>query len=194
MKKRQWRASVPAACIIAVLGLAACEPGGFPDVGDQVFAPGIDYSADGVDGAEVGHRLLAAGEYELALKAFNREALERGALDTEILAGLGAANLGLRRLGQAETLLRRAAANPDAQASDLNNLAVVLMETGQIEEAQQYFQRAFALANGQSDSIRDNLRLALAKTEKSATDVLQNTEDFELVRRGRSEFTVKPLP
>ena len=29
------------------------------------------------------------------------------------------------------------------------------------------FRKAYALDNGESDSIRDNLRLALAKTEKS---------------------------
>ena len=55
----------------------------------------------------VGHRLIAAGEYELAIKAFSRAALEHG-LTAEILSGLGSANLGLGRLGQAERCLRDA--------------------------------------------------------------------------------------
>ena len=138
--------------------------------------------------------MLASGEYELAIKAFNRAAVDRGEIDGEILSGLGAANLGLGRLGQAEKMMRRAIAKPDVQPSDLNNLGVVLMETGRSAEAAQYFQRAFALSNGEDIAIRDNLRLALAKSENSATQVAQKSTDFTLVRRSRSEFTIGPSP
>ena len=134
------------------------------------MAPGVDLRAaarqDSSDAVEAGHRLIAAGEYELALRAFNRAALGRGTLDAEILSGLGTANLGLGRLGQAEELLRRAVRDDAAQPVDYNNLGVLLMEQGKTGEALQYFRRAFALSNGENIAIRDNLRLALAKTEK----------------------------
>ncbi|MEM8539137.1 MAG: tetratricopeptide repeat protein, partial [Pseudomonadota bacterium] len=175
--------------------LAACTAGGFSTPENPVFAPGVDYSADAVDGVEVGNRLLAAGQFELAIKSFNRAALDRGGIDTEILAGLGTANLGLGRLAQAENLLRRAVENDDAQPSDLNNLGVVLMEAGKTAEAEQYFRRAFALDNGESAAIQDNLRLALANSEISATNNAQaNNNDYALVRRSRSEFTIQSSP
>ncbi|MFK7867678.1 MAG: tetratricopeptide repeat protein [Roseobacter sp.] len=174
---------------------AGCSPtGGVALSEDQIFAPGLDTEAEAVDGAEVGHRLLAAGEYELAISAFNRAALERGAIDGEILAGLGAANLGLGRLNQAEGQLRRAVADPTAQPEDWNNLGVLLMETGRTQEAVGIFRKAFGLSNGANIAIRDNLRLALAKLENSATLGLENNNEYKLVRRGTSEFVIKPAP
>ncbi|GFE51505.1 hypothetical protein So717_32580 [Roseobacter cerasinus] len=159
----------------------------------QLDAPGVDRTAEAVDGVEVGHRLIAAGEYELALKSFSRAALERGAVDAEILSGLGSANLGLGRLGQAERLLRRAIAREDARPEDWNNLGVVLMEAGKPVEAEQIFKRAFALDNGESIAIRDNLRLALAKSENSGTNTPE-TDTYKLVRRGSSDFLIRQAP
>ncbi len=195
-----WRRALKRATFtIASFGLAACEPtGGFSTSGEQVFAPGVDLRAEareeGADPVEVGHRLLAAGQYELAIRAFNRAALARGKLDAEILSGLGTANLGLGRLGQSEELLRRAVDQDDAQPVDYNNLAVVLMERGNITEATQYFKRAFALSNGENIEIRDNLRLALAKSENSATNEVQEQSDYKLVRRGNSQFVIRQAP
>ncbi|WP_300016026.1 tetratricopeptide repeat protein [uncultured Roseobacter sp.] len=193
MTSRLTWAPWPAALLIAGLGLAACNTGGSSVPEGQIDAPGVDLNADAVDGIEVGHRLIAAGEYELAIRSFNRAALDRGKIDAEILAGLGSANLGLGRLGQAETLLRRAIASEGAQPEDWNNLGVVLMEAGKTVEAEQIFKRAFALDNGESVAIRDNLRLALAKSENSATTALQ-TDDYKLVRRGSSDFLIRPTP
>ncbi|NNE51003.1 MAG: tetratricopeptide repeat protein [Sulfitobacter sp.] len=173
----------------ALIGLAACSPGGFSASGDQVYAPGVDLSADAVDGVEVGHRLVAAGQFELAIKSFNRAALGKGGVDVEILSGLGTANLGLGRLGQAETLLRRAVKEEGSQPSDWNNLGVVLMERGKTAEAEQIFKKAYALDNGQSDAIRDNLRLALAKSENSAIAEPEEAE-YKLVRRGGGNYLI----
>ncbi|MDW3222589.1 MAG: tetratricopeptide repeat protein [Paracoccaceae bacterium] len=197
MINRLLRAVAPAAIIAGIFSLAACTE--TSDLGDQdlppgqVDAPGVDLAADAVDGVTVGHRLIAAGEYELAIKAFNRAALDRGKIDAEILSGLGSANLGLGRLGQAETLLRRAIATEGAQPEDWNNLGVVLMEMGKTAEAAQIFRRAFALDNGESVAIRDNLRLALAKIENPAT-VTTETDDYKLVRRGDSDFLIRQSP
>lgn len=193
MITRFRRASRVAAVLVASLGLAACSTGGTPVPDGQIDAPGVDLKGDAVDGVEVGHRLIAAGEFELAIKSFNRAALDRGKVDVEILAGLGSANLGLGRLGQAERQLRRAISMEGAQPEDWNNLGVVLMEAGKTVEAEQIFKRAFALDNGESVAIRDNLRLALAKSQNSATTTLQ-TDDYKLVRRGSRDFVIRPTP
>ena len=98
--------SATKAALLAALmafGLASCSPGGLSSSQDGVYAPGIDTRKEAVNGIDVGHRLIAAGEYELAIKAFTRAALDQG-MDAEILSGLGTANLGLGRLGQAETV------------------------------------------------------------------------------------------
>ena len=174
------------------LGLAACSTGGFSAAGDQVYAPGVNQRAKAEDGVEVGHRLIAAGQFELAIRSFNRAALANG-MDGEILSGLGSANLGLGRLGQAEQLLRRAVKEDADQPEVWNNLGVVLMERGKTVEAEQIFKRAYALDNGESDAIRDNLRLALAKSENSG-NVTVDDDTYKLVRRGRGDYLISQTP
>ena len=50
--------------------LTACTGGdAFEPFGDQVYAPSVSGASD-LDGLLVGHRLMAAGEYELALRAY----------------------------------------------------------------------------------------------------------------------------
>lgn len=147
---------------------------------------------EAVDGLEVGHRLMAAGEYELALRAYLRAVGTRGA-DVDVLSALGSANLRLGRLGQAETLLRRALEEDQTFVPALNNLGVVLMERNQPGEARRLFQNAFALDSGESEVIRENLRRALAKTEPSRYDAPQNNA-FELVRRGSGRYLLLQAP
>ena len=158
---------------------------------ESPFAPGVAKRGEAVDAMLVGHRLVAAGEYELAIDSFSRAALEHG-LTAEVLAGLGSANLGLGRLGTAEKLLRDAIEKDERYAEAWNNLGVVLMEKGEIAEAEQVFRRAYALDNGESDSIRDNLRLTLAKTEISDYDEEQEQE-YKVVRQGSSEYLIRSI-
>ncbi len=73
---------------------------------------------------------MAAGEYELALKAYLRAASEDG-VNADVLSAIGSANLKLGRLGQAEQILRRALEMDPTFVPALNNLGVVLMERGQ---------------------------------------------------------------
>lgn len=166
--------------------LAACDSGGLGRSSDGVFAPGIAGQSR-QDGLIVGHRLMAAGEYELALNSFNRAVIQQG-LNVDTMSAIGSANLELGRLGQAERWLRRAVEEDPTFPPAWNNLGVVLMERGQIAEASEVFRRAFAADNGNSDEIRNNLRLALAKLENSSDSDEQENQNFNLIRRGDGDF------
>lgn len=174
--------------VTALAVLTACGPGGFAPVGDRVFAPGVAGESD-IDGLLVGHRLMAAGEYDLALQAYLRAAGQQG-LNVDTLSALGSANLKLGRLNQAEDLLRRAVEEDPEFAAAWNNLGVILMERGKTAEASQVFRRAFATDNGNSDQIRDNLRLALAQIGNPSYTETQENEPFQLVRRGSGDYVI----
>lgn len=181
-----WRV---AAILTTVFGLAGClaEP-----EATGPFAPGPAPGATAENDLLVAHRLMDAGEYELAQRAYSRAAVNQG-MTAEVLAGLGSANLALGRLGTAERLLRDAIEQPDATPEIWNNLGVVLVEKRLYPEAEQILRRAYALDNGESDAIRDNLRLALAKSQISDYDPTIE-QDFKLVRRGSSEYLVRKIP
>ena len=119
--------------------------------------------------------------------------VERALKGVNVLSALGSANLKLGRLGQAEDLLRRAVKEDEEFAPAWNNLGVVLMESGQLGEAERVFHTAFALDNGASPQIRENLRLALAKLENPGYDTENNTT-FALVRRGGGEYRLLATP
>ena len=159
---------------------------------DGPYAPGIAPEGEAVDGLTVGHRLMRAGEYDLALEAFRRAAAQDG-ITPEIRAALGSANLALGRLGQAEDMLREATKSEAAIPETWNNLGVVLMERGKTAESAQVFRHAYALDNGESDAIRDNLRLALAKLENSGYDT-KKEQDYKLVQRGGGDYLIRSIP
>ena len=163
--------------------LTACEQtGGLEQSGDSPFAPTTDAgSTDFVDGLTVGHRLMASGEYELAMRAYFRAAAKDG-VNVDVLSAIGSANLQLGRLNQAEQILRRATELDETFPPAWNNLGVVLMEKGEFGEASRVFRIAFALDNGESAEIRDNLRLALAKLGDPTYS--EQESEFRLVRRG----------
>lgn len=168
--------------------LAACQLTGGNGISGKngPYAPGLAESGEAVDGLTVGHRLMAAGEYELALKAYYRAGSQHG-LDVDVLSAIGSANLKLGRLGQAEQILRRAIETDETFVPAWNNLGVILMEKGEYAEASRTFQTAYALDSGQSDKIRDNLRLALAKIENPTYDD-EAEQELSLVRRGPGEY------
>lgn len=181
------------ALVFCILSLAACSQGGLSASKDSPYAPSRDTRAQSENGVLVGHRLMDAEEYELAIRAYSRAAIGQG-ITSEILTGIGSANLALGRLGQAETTLRDAVDADKTRPEAWNNLGVVLMERGKIAEAAQIFKQAFALDNGESDAIRDNLRLALAKMENPAYDDPQLKEEFKLVRRGSNDYLLQKTP
>ncbi len=168
--------------------MAACQStGSLSPNASKRNAPFVaDRNGTGIDGLLVGHRLLESGEYDLALRAYLRAAAEQG-VNADVLSALGSANLHLGRLGQAEALLRQAVKLDQTFVPALNNLGVVLMERGKTGEARVVFQQAFAEDSGQTDSIRENLKLAIAKSEKTIYADQEETPKFKLVRRGSSE-------
>lgn len=177
----------------AIFGLlAACGPQGLSSERGSPYAPALRANADTVDGLIVGHRLMEAGEYELALKAYYRAASRQGAT-VDILSAIGSANLRLGRLGQAERMLNQALELDETFVPAWNNLGVVLMEQGKAPEAAEVFKRAFALDSGQSDEIRENLLLALANSKKPGY-VEPNNKNFKLVRRGTGEYLLLATP
>ena len=179
--------------LLLPLTVGACTGGlgAFQDPATRNAPFSADGKAEGVDGLLVGHRLMEAGEYELALKAYLRAASEQG-INVDVLSALGSANLQLDRLGQAEQLLRRAVEMDPTFVPALNNLGVVLMNAGKPGEARLVFQQAYAQDSGQTDSIRENLRLSIAQSEAAVYGDTQPTEEpqFTLVRRGQGEYVL----
>ncbi|MGB8814299.1 MAG: tetratricopeptide repeat protein [Paracoccaceae bacterium] len=182
------RAAIPT---LAFCLLAACQSTGglSPDQVTRNAPLPADARGDGVDGLLVGHRLMEAGEFELALRAYLRAAAEQG-VNVDVLSALGSANLALDRLGQAEQLLRRAVEADPSFVPAQNNLGVVLMERGKTGEARVVFQQAFALDSGQTDSIRENLLLAIALSENSGYTEVDEEHNFSLVRRGQGQYVL----
>ena len=170
---------------LLIAALSACSA----DLARENRVPGTTSRGQGEDGLIVGHRLMAAGEHDLALRAYLRAAAEEG-INVDTLSALGSANLALGRLGQAEQLLRRALEADPTSVPALNNLGVVLMERERPGEARVIFQQAFALDSGQSDSIRQNLRLAIAETEGKTYDAPEEPPAFSLVRREKGKYVL----
>jgi tetratricopeptide (TPR) repeat protein len=143
---------------------------------------------EAVDGLIVGHRLMAAGEYELALRAYTRAASEQG-INADVLSALGSANLKLGRLGQAKKLLQVAVEKDEKFVPAWNNLGIVLSSEGNLLEAKRVFQLAYGLDNGDSEEIRTNLTKIIAKIENTGyTTANNNNNDFDLVRRGNGKY------
>ncbi len=147
---------------------------------------------EAVDGLIVGHRAMAAGEFEIALRAYHRAAVEHGAT-VDVLSAIGSANLRLGRLQQAEQDLRRALEKDETFVPAHNNLGVALAEQGKWGEASLHFRNAFAFDSGRSEEIRSNLSLAI---EKSAETVYSDVEAFQLLlmRRGSGRYLLLSAP
>lgn len=186
--------------LTSIAGIAACvgtsEDGRLDPLAQdlEIAAPtGTVVLQDAVDQVLVGDRLMDAGQHELALRSYYRAVADRG-LDAEVLTSIGAANLALGRIGQAETLFRQALDDDDRFVPAWNNLGVTLMEQGEYGEARRVFEHAFALDSGRSDAIRDNLRLAIARMENNVYSVPNNQNGLGLIRRGGGVFELRVDP
>ena len=138
------------------------------------------------DGLVLGHRLMAAGEFELALRSYT-EALGRDGINADVLSAIGSANLRLGRLNQAERFLRKAVELDETFVPAWNNLGVTLLSLRKNAEAREVLRLAFALDSGNSVEIRDNLRLAMAQAQNIESPAPE-ISDFRLVRRGNGRY------
>lgn len=178
------------AATLAFMVVGGCTPFSYSEAITRNAPYGVNPREDSVDGLLVGHRLMAAGEAEMALKAYLRAAAEDG-ISVDTLSAIGSANLALGRLGQAEQILRRALEQDPTFVPALNNLGVVLIERGQTGEARIIFQQAYALDSGETDSIRDNLKLSIAKSESTLyAQPREEKGEFQLVRRERGHYVL----
>jgi hypothetical protein len=146
-------------------------------------------SKPSVDGLQVGARFLAAGEYDLAIDAFNRSAVQDG-VTADVLVALGSAHLGLGQLGPAEDLFRKAIDLKDDWPEPWNNLGVVLMERRQPARAAQMFKRAYALDSGHSDAIRNNLMIAQARADDLVSDDIEPDTRMTRTAKGSVSLTL----
>lgn len=168
--------------MLALVSLAACGDAGLNRGAGGVYAPGLAFGAE-ADPLETGHRLMEAGEFQLALDAYMRAAAREG-LTPDTLAGMGTANLRLGRLGQAEDLLRLSVKKDPLFVPAWNNLGVLLMEQDEYGEASEVFRRAYAADSGNSDTIRDNLRTALVRMNDPFYTGINETEEVQTVGYG----------
>lgn len=187
-------------CLCVLVLFAGCTaPGPGRDDGTALLGPGPDQVSgrrgsvsEAVDGLVVGHRLMAAGEYDLALRAYYRASAQDG-INVDILSAIGSANLRLGRIQQAEQVLRRALEQDETFVPAHNNLGVALGEQGKWGEAGLHFRNAFAFDGGRSSEIRDNLRLAIEKTAETGYGD-QEAHRLSLVRRGQGRFLLLETP
>jgi tetratricopeptide (TPR) repeat protein len=178
------------AALAAAAILSACQPA--VEFSPDRLGTSAGEVAEAVDGLAVGHRLMQAGEFELALRAYFRAAAEQGP-SVDVLSAIGSASLRLGRLGQAEQMLRRAIEQDPTFVPAINNLGVIAAERARWGEARHLFQTAFALDSGRSEEIRNNLRLALANLEDSGYTA-ENNHNFALVRRGQGRYLLLSTP
>lgn len=174
--------------------LAACgasEPETARALPADLTPPGLAKRGHSVDPMIVADRLMAAGQPELALEAYVRAGEETG-FDTEVMSAIATTNIALGRLNQAEPQLRQLIEEEPKTASHWNNLGVILLEKKQYGEAKRVFERAFALDRTGQPEIRENLRVALAKMEK--TTYTTNQTAFTLVREGGGTFRLTQFP
>jgi len=170
------------------MGLAAlvsCAPqdnGPYPPQGRP-------WGAKDVDPMLVGHRLMAAGQYELALDAFVRAAATQGPT-VEVMSSIGTAQLKLGRLNEAEETMRRSIKIDNTFVPAWNNLGCVLMEERKYAEAALTFETAFKIDGGQTEAIAENLRLALAKSKNSNYAPPQE-DNYKLLRQGTGEYVLE---
>ena len=172
-----------------LLFLAACNTANFELGSGERIGPPPPLGTPrvgAVDGLTVGDRLMMAGEYELALSAYQRAAGENG-LNAEVLSAMGSANLKLGRLNQARILLEKAVKEDPNSVPAWNNLGVVLINLNEYQQAREAFRVAFGIDNGNSELIRQNLILVNTLIEQQLAEIPPESE-FSLVRYGNGSY------
>jgi len=184
---------VIALCACLLTAAAACETTNSGGLSGASLSPtGTPEVEEVVDGLIVGHRLMAAGEFELALKSYTREINDQG-LTADVLSAIGSANLRLGRLKQAQKFLEQATTQDPDFVAAWNNLGVVQTSLKDYVGAHEAFRAAFALDNGASEEVWQNLLLAINNLKNNEAAQSDQT-NFDLVRRGNGRYLLLETP
>lgn len=160
--------------------------------GCQAQAPGAAGPAGPTaSDREIGERLLAAKQPDLALRAFNRDIAANGVSDAALL-GLGVAYLRLGQRREALRFLRAAVDLAPDNAMARNNLGVLLHSEGDYAGAHAEFTRAYALTGGADPRIRDNLGMAEYALEAHGDAVLLDEAEFDVIQYGHGVYRLEP--
>lgn len=187
------RGAIVATLIAVMAFLSACEALDTGKLSGSNLAPsGTPEVDEVVDGLVVGHRLMAAGEYELALKSYIREINNQG-LSADVLSAIGSANLKLGRLKQARRYLEQSTEQDPDFVPAWNNLGVAQTSLKDFVGAHQSFRAAFALDNGASEEVWQNLLLAINNLKNNEAADADQT-NFDLVRRGNGRYLLLETP
>lgn len=178
----------PAARVSGALALAALVAA----AGCQAQPPGAaGPTAQPASDIEIGERLLAAKQPDLALRAFNRDIAANGVSDAALL-GIGVAYI---RLGQRREALRFLQAAVDLAPNNAmarNNLGVLLHAEGDYAGAHAEFTRAYALTGGADPRIRDNLGMAEYALEAHGDATLVDEAEFDVIQYGHGVYRLEP--
>ncbi|MFN3262647.1 MAG: tetratricopeptide repeat protein [Pikeienuella sp.] len=174
----------PLAAFALLFALSACAP----------QPPG---AASAEPPEEIGLRLLAQDQPEMALRAFNRAiaAANGPVARAEAMTGAGVAMIRLGRMTEAARMLEAAIAlAPDAPGAPvtLNALGVASYAAGRPEEALAAFRRAEALVSGEDPAIRANIALAEAVLEEASADVELDEFDYDVIQYGHGVWRLAP--
>ncbi|MEM7525899.1 MAG: tetratricopeptide repeat protein [Pseudomonadota bacterium] len=172
----------------AVLAVTACQQQDEIQLSAPV-APPPDLTNDPFD---VGVRLLAVRQHEMALGAFRRAMLRDG-LTAEALTGAAVASMRLGRPNAARKLLESAVTVDPRSAVAHNNLGVALYDVGDYEGAFARFELAFALTEGADQSVAQNLEMAKFALDDSASPKPKLDEaDFDVIQYGHGVYRLEP--
>lgn len=141
---------------------------------------------------EIGRRLLAAGEYETAIKAFMRSVRIEG-VSAAAMTGAGVAAEQLGRVREARGYFEAAVELDPNSILARNNLGVALYKLGDYHNARAAFEAAFALSDGANEVAAQNLALVTHKIAAIEGEGPVHVDlGYEVVRTGSSVYSLTP--
>ena len=188
---QKWHALRMVGAILTLGALGACASsvaGPIPDAPEKTKAERA-IGREGDTYLIIGKRLIDAGEYDLAIDAFERSILIEGVSAAAMTgAGIAAEKRGL--ISMASRYFERARElAPESELAN-NNLGVVLYRLREYYRARQAFQAAFALSDGRNELALRNLRLTerIIKDIEAGRRYVDPALNMEVRRLGSSEF------
>ena len=169
---------------------AAIIAAGCAQPGSQAQTAPAGASSSGLSAGDIGVRLIAANQNEMAVDAYARQIAAEG-VSAEAFTGLGVA---YHRLGRPKFAIKyfRGAIDLDPNlAVARNNLGVALYAQGEITAALSEFERAFALTGGLDPAVRTNIGIAEIAIASRAEDVEVDDADFDVIQYGQGVYRLQ---